>query len=146
MRTVSKLGLAGLRLGYLVGRPEWIAQLDKVRPPYNVNVLTQAAAPFVLEQLRRARRAGGAHQCRARAAWEQRSTALQGVTVFPSRGEFHSVRACRTPTRPTTALKQQNVLVRNLHSPPLLATACGSRSARRTKTDTRSPPCAKRLS
>ena len=33
IRTVSKLGLAGIRLGYLVGRPEWVAQLDKVRPP-----------------------------------------------------------------------------------------------------------------
>ena len=51
IRTVSKLGLAGIRLGYLVGRPEWVAQLDKVRPPYNVSVLTQAAALFMLERL-----------------------------------------------------------------------------------------------
>ena len=61
IRTVSKLGLAGIRLGYLVGRPEWVAQLDKVRPPYNVSVLTQAAALFMLEQARRARGAGRAH-------------------------------------------------------------------------------------
>ncbi|HEX6157263.1 MAG TPA: aminotransferase class I/II-fold pyridoxal phosphate-dependent enzyme, partial [Burkholderiales bacterium] len=51
IRTVSKLGLAGIRLGYLVGRPEWVAQLDKVRPPYNVSVLTQTAALFMLERL-----------------------------------------------------------------------------------------------
>src|SRR5205085_719522 len=51
VRTVSKLGLAGIRLGYLVGRPEWVAELDKVRPPYNVGVLTQAAALFLLERL-----------------------------------------------------------------------------------------------
>src|SRR5258707_701929 len=51
IRTVSKLGLAGIRLGYLVGRPAWVAQLDKVRPPYNVSVLTQAAALFLLERL-----------------------------------------------------------------------------------------------
>src|SRR5207244_4024039 len=49
LRTVSKLGLAGIRLGYLAGRPEWIEQLNKVRQVYNVNVLTQAAATFVLE-------------------------------------------------------------------------------------------------
>lgn len=35
MRTVSKLGLAGIRLGYMAGRPDWIMQFDKVRPPYN---------------------------------------------------------------------------------------------------------------
>jgi len=48
MRTLSKLGLAGLRLGYLAGQPAWIDQLDKVRLPYNINVLTQATAEFVL--------------------------------------------------------------------------------------------------
>ncbi len=41
MRTLSKLGLAGLRLGLLAGRAEWLHELDKVRLPYNVNVLTQ---------------------------------------------------------------------------------------------------------
>ncbi|MGE5339125.1 MAG: histidinol-phosphate transaminase [Gemmatimonadota bacterium] len=51
LRTLSKLGLAGIRLGYLAGRPEWIEQFDKVRPPYNVNVLTLAAAEFMLDQL-----------------------------------------------------------------------------------------------
>ena len=40
IRTVSKLGLAGIRLGYLVGRPEWVAQLDKVRPPVTVSTPT----------------------------------------------------------------------------------------------------------
>ena len=41
MRTVSKLGLAGIRLGYAAASPDWIAEFDKVRPPYNVNVMTQ---------------------------------------------------------------------------------------------------------
>ena len=48
MRTVSKLGLAGLRLGLIAGRREWLAQLDKVRLPYNLNVLTQRVASYVL--------------------------------------------------------------------------------------------------
>ena len=48
MRTVSKLGLAGIRLGYMAGSHALIFELDKVRPPYNVNVLTEAAATFVL--------------------------------------------------------------------------------------------------
>ena len=43
-RTLSKMGLAGLRLGTLVGPPAWIAELDKLRLPYNINTLTQASA------------------------------------------------------------------------------------------------------
>jgi histidinol-phosphate aminotransferase len=51
MRTLSKLGLAGLRLGYLSGHARWLAELDKVRPPYNIGVLNEVAAEFALEHL-----------------------------------------------------------------------------------------------
>lgn len=51
MRTLSKLGLAGLRLGYLSGDARWLAELDKVRPPYNIGVLNEVAAEFALEHL-----------------------------------------------------------------------------------------------
>ena len=49
LRTLSKLGLAGLRLGYLCGAPALLAELDKVRPPFNVNVLSLAATDFLLD-------------------------------------------------------------------------------------------------
>jgi histidinol-phosphate aminotransferase len=48
VRTVSKIGMAGLRLGYAIGHPDWIDELEKIRPPYNVNGLTQAAIPVLL--------------------------------------------------------------------------------------------------
>src|SRR6266849_6416179 len=48
MRTLSKPGLAGIRLGYSVGRPEWIREFDKVRPSYNVSMLTHVVAERVL--------------------------------------------------------------------------------------------------
>ncbi|MBS1269738.1 MAG: Histidinol-phosphate aminotransferase 2 [Gammaproteobacteria bacterium] len=51
MRTLSKLGLAGLRLGFAVGHPAWIGQFEKVRLPYNVGVLTQKSVEFALEHL-----------------------------------------------------------------------------------------------
>eukprot|EP01034_Spumella_vulgaris_P023809 gene23808-30079_t len=51
MRTVSKLGLAGIRLGYMSAAPALLEQFDKVRPPYNVNVLTQVAAEFALDNI-----------------------------------------------------------------------------------------------
>jgi histidinol-phosphate aminotransferase len=49
LRTLSKLGLAGLRLGYACADPAWIAEFDKVRPPYNVGALPLAAADFLLD-------------------------------------------------------------------------------------------------
>ncbi len=49
MRTVSKMGLAGLRLGLLAGREAWLKEFDKVRLPYNVNTLTQVSTRFALK-------------------------------------------------------------------------------------------------
>lgn len=49
MRTVSKVGLAGLRLGLLIGKTDIIAQFNKIRLPYNINSLTQISANFLLE-------------------------------------------------------------------------------------------------
>ena len=49
MRTLSKFGLAGVRLGYLIGPAALVAEIDKVRPPYNVSVLNGEAALFALE-------------------------------------------------------------------------------------------------
>ena len=48
MRTLSKLGLAGLRLGYLAAAPEWIDALERLRLPYNINSLTQRSVLFAL--------------------------------------------------------------------------------------------------
>ena len=50
MGTLSKVGMAGIRLGYAVAAPEWIDELNKVRPPYNVNSLTQAAVGALLTE------------------------------------------------------------------------------------------------
>jgi histidinol-phosphate aminotransferase len=50
MRTLSKLGLAGLRLGFLAGAPSWIGELEKLRLPYNINVLTQKSALYALSR------------------------------------------------------------------------------------------------
>ncbi|MGV6806677.1 MAG: histidinol-phosphate transaminase [bacterium] len=50
MRTLSKVGLAGLRLGMLIGHPDWITEVDKIRLPYNIGALTQAAAEFALDR------------------------------------------------------------------------------------------------
>jgi histidinol-phosphate aminotransferase len=113
LRTVSKLGLAGIRLGYLAASPEWVRELDKVRPPYNINVLTEAAARFMLEHLD-VLEAQAAEIRAERAKLNAGLTALRGVTVFPSAANFFLVRVADA-AKTYEALRRQGVLVRNLH-------------------------------
>ena len=117
MRTVSKLGLAGIRLGYLAARPQWVEQFNKVRQVYNVNVLTQAAATFMLERLEVLEE----QAARIREERERLGAALrrlQGVTVFPSQANFFLIRV-PDAERTFEALKRQGVLVRNWNMPAL---------------------------
>lgn len=48
MHTLSKVGLAGLRVGALFGPAPWIEVVERVRMPYNINALSQAGALFAL--------------------------------------------------------------------------------------------------
>lgn len=114
MRTVSKMGLAGLRLGYLVGPPSLLAEIDKVRLPYNVNALTQASAAFALQH-----RGLFDAQCRLiraeRAALMAALQAIDGVVPYPSEANFVLTRL--PPGRATPifeALKASGILVKNL--------------------------------
>jgi histidinol-phosphate aminotransferase len=113
LRTVSKLGLAGIRLGYLAGRAPWIEQFNKVRQAYNVNALTQAAALFVLERLEVLEEQASRIRA-ARAALGEALAGLHGVVVFPSQANFFLVRVPHAD-RTYEALKRQGVLVKNLH-------------------------------
>ncbi len=120
MRTFSKIGLAGLRLGYVVGAPAWIQELDKVRAPYNVNVLTQAIAHTLLLH-----KSVLDAQCAAINSERERAMhalqAVKGVTTFPSAANFILARVNDAP-KVYAALKESNVLVKSFHGAhPLLA-------------------------
>lgn len=91
MRTLSKLGLAGIRLGYLSASDAVLAELDKVRPPYNINVLTEAVGEFLLDHLD----VLDDQAARLRAARTELAGALAaipGMEVFPSAANFLLVR------------------------------------------------------
>ncbi|AZY54033.1 histidinol-phosphate transaminase [Bordetella avium] len=123
MRTVSKIGLAGLRFGYLAGLPDWISQIDKVRPPYNVDVLTQAVLLAVLRE----KAVLDEQAARLRADREPLArglAALPDVRVYPSAGNFILVRFCGKLDGNAVhlALKTRKILVRNFSAAhPLLA-------------------------
>jgi histidinol-phosphate aminotransferase len=116
MRTLSKQGLAGLRLGMLAGDPAWLAEFDKVRLPYNVNSLTQASAAFALEH----QQVLDAQAAQLRAGRErlfQALSALPGIKAWPSAANFILF---RTETRPANevfaTLRAEGVLIKNLSS------------------------------
>jgi histidinol-phosphate aminotransferase len=87
MRTVSKLGLAGIRLGYMSAAKPLLEQLDKVRPPYNINVLTQVAAEFALDNIE-VLNSQAALLRNERTALSTALAAIPGVQVFPSAANF----------------------------------------------------------
>ncbi len=114
MRTLSKLGLAGLRLGYLVGASAWIEQLEKLRLPYNINVLTQRSAAFALEHRDVFRRQSD-EICRQREALTATLAEIEELRVWPSRANFLLFRSSGVDAQLIfDGLKQRKVLIKNL--------------------------------
>lgn len=111
MRTVSKLGLAGIRLGYMSAATALLQEFDKVRPPYNINVLTEAAAAFVLEHADVLE--GQAAALRdARTSLMAELAAVPGVEVFPSAANFVLIRVADAD-KVFAGLLAHKVLVKN---------------------------------
>ncbi|MBT8419577.1 MAG: aminotransferase class I/II-fold pyridoxal phosphate-dependent enzyme, partial [Gammaproteobacteria bacterium] len=115
LRTLSKLGFAGLRLGFAVGHPAWIQEMNKLRLPYNINALTQMSASMALQnfslferQIARIRQ--------DRAALSQQLAAMEGVTVWPSHANFILFRVDNASANEIHAmLRERGILIKNLH-------------------------------
>jgi histidinol dehydrogenase len=120
MRTLSKFGLAGVRLGFLVGRTELIAQINKVRPPYNISVLNAEAALFALENHSEFSAQAGV-LLRERERLMRALKALPGVTPYVSEANMILVRV-PDAQEAFMALKLRRILVKNVSAQhPLLA-------------------------
>lgn len=114
MRTVSKLGLAGLRLGLLIGDQAWLSEFDKVRLPYNINSLTQASAEFALANIDFLDQQT-AELCRARDALFSDLSQLESVEVWPSYANFILFRVSeKLADDICDGLHQRGVLIKNL--------------------------------
>ncbi|MBC3928917.1 histidinol-phosphate transaminase [Undibacterium sp. CY21W] len=112
MRTVSKLGLAGIRLGYMAGNNALMHEFEKVRPPYNINVLTQAAAEFVLQRVE-VLDAQAAELRAQRSQLAMALSALPGVQVFPSAANFLLIRVANAE-QVFAKLLDHKILVKNV--------------------------------
>ena len=120
MRTLSKFGLAGVRLGYLAGPSALIDEIDKVRPPYNVGALNAEATLFALEHADEfARQAALIRAERERVQGEL--AAMPGVTPFPSEANMILVRVGNARAA-FAGMRRRGVLVKNVEGlHPLLA-------------------------
>jgi histidinol-phosphate aminotransferase len=115
MRTLSKLGLAGLRLGFMVGPEAWINEFEKIRLPYNINVLTQVTAEFALD-----------HQSEFDAQvalimearhWLQGQLAqIDDIHVYPTKANFILIKLLRHDANAVfNYLKSAGILIKNMH-------------------------------
>ena len=120
MRTLSKFGLAGVRLGYMMGNEALIAQVDKVRPPYNVSVLNAEAALFALEH-------AAVYDEQAALLRREREQLMSALAAMPQVRTWRSdanMILVRVPDAAAAfqGMKQRGVLVKNVsRMHPLLA-------------------------
>ena len=124
MRTVSKMGLAGLRLGLLCGHPDIINEIDKIRLPYNINVLTQISAEFVLDNI-----AVLDQQAKLirneREGLLEKMKAMPALQVFPSQANFILFRVLNKSANDVfESIKQSGVLIKNMRADAGLLKNC----------------------
>jgi histidinol-phosphate aminotransferase len=120
-RTFSKaMGMAGLRVGYLMAHPELAAQISKAKLPYNINQFSLIAAEVALDNASRFRPAIDAIlEERERLGGELRS--ILGVRLFPTAANFFLFEVAVPPRTVFDDLYRQNVLIRDVSSYPMLS-------------------------
>ncbi|MDQ6953518.1 MAG: histidinol-phosphate transaminase [Mariprofundaceae bacterium] len=122
LRTFSKMGWAGLRLGYVLGDAGVITDLNKIRMPYNINSLTQISARFFLQHndvfAQQAR-----DICHERSRMMASLMAMDDVDVFPSQANFILLRV-KNADAICVGLKEKNILIKNMHAQGGLLSEC----------------------
>ena len=120
LRTFSKMGLAGLRFGWLAGAEKWLNELNKLRLPYNINALTQVSIQFALENI-------FVFNDQAKQICEQREiliSALQNIDelqVFPSEANFILFKMRQSSAdKVFTRLLEKKVMIKNVANNNLL--------------------------
>ena len=110
LRTISKIGFAGLRLGLLVGSEETIEQLNKLRLPYNINILTQVSANFLLKDSQRIVSNAKIIMNERGRLYDELSL-IPGLTVYPSQANFLLVKADNAKSL-LESLKESGILIK----------------------------------
>jgi histidinol-phosphate aminotransferase len=120
MATLSKVGLAALRVGYCIVHPELAHAMNKVRHPYNVSTTSLALAQAVLERFTAEQDAMIARTCEGRTRLRALLAAIPGAVVLPSAGNLVLVRLRGHDDAPrlTAHLATRGVLVKDVSPLP----------------------------
>jgi histidinol-phosphate aminotransferase len=116
LRTLSKIGLAGLRIGVLTASKEIIGELNKIRLPYNINTLSQAAGLVALKHASTLNKQISLLISERRKLYNA-LLRTPGVTPFPTETNFILMWIERDATKVFQALKKRGILVKNLDQP-----------------------------
>jgi histidinol-phosphate aminotransferase len=116
LRTLSKVGLAALRVGWLEGDAELVREIDKGRQPFNVSATSQAAAAAVVREAWGAVEEEVARVVKERARVAEELTRVPGLTVTPSEANFLWMRTAQPAREVVEALAARGVLVRSFHA------------------------------
>lgn len=114
MRTLSKIGLAALRVGFLIGRPEIINEINKVRLPFNVNSYSQAIAIRILKEKGLIEKVIKNIVSERERLYSDLSM-IKGVKPYPSEANFILFKVEKSE-KVYRALQKKGILIRNLDS------------------------------
>lgn len=116
LRTLSKIGFAGLRIGVLTASPGVVGELNKIRLPYNINTLSQTAAVTALRHREVVERQISLLISEREKLYNALSR-MQGVVAYPSETNFILIRTATDATRIHGRLKQSGILIKDLNRP-----------------------------
>ena len=119
LRTLSKIGFAGLRIGVLTAAPKVVEYLNKIRLPYNINTLSQAAAVAALRRKDVLNRQTSL-LISARQRLYNALSKMNGISVYPSESNFILFRTTIGATPIYDKLKESGILITNLNRPGAL--------------------------
>jgi histidinol-phosphate aminotransferase len=119
LKTLSKLGMASMRLGFLIGNRDIVAQLDKVRLPYNINSLSQVAAHYFLDY--QDEFSGQVSEIiKSREELYLGLKEIAGIKLYPSQANFIFFSCAFDSNRIYNKLVAEGIIVKNLNIPPLM--------------------------
>jgi histidinol-phosphate aminotransferase len=116
LRTLSKIGFAALRVGWIIARPGIIRELDKVRPPYNLSTLSQRLAALAVTELAPEIQRGVAAVVGERQRLTARLAELPGVRATPSQANFLWLESATPAETIFRELGAAGILVRSFHN------------------------------
>ncbi len=120
LRTLSKIGMAGLRIGVLVGVKEIIREIEKIRLPFNISAISQVVATYILSRAKDYIRYVVDKVIEERERLEREMSCIEGVEVFKSKANFILFRTPFPADVVHKELIKEDVLVRDVSYMPLL--------------------------